>query len=422
MDCYPSPAHTTKDALAVGEAMPIMDDGMTNQLNHNLRTIAVICCALLCVTFAGCQPQTRNTGGLFGLGNQGTFNTADSTRSAFASQNAPFTPSSPFGTFSQSNGAFQVAGSDSRSSLPAASTNYDPSGLGQLGQPGIAQQYGRIQQQLGAYDADNQLLNTEVATLQQKLELSNQYNQTLKQQLADTSDRISQTGNQTRIDQQQFASLQQQIQTMQQRIAQQETLLGQQERLLADRGPDWQGSSTFQNSGFRREDSGSGSSANLGSANLGSATLRANNGLMQKINAINIPGGDARMDGDIIRVEFPTDRLFTNGSYRIQASQLPLLQNVASTIRQSFPRQIVGIEAHWDGTPLSPSGTTAQQLTATQSLAVFDELVRLGLPREQLFTMAMGSNRPRHRAGLVAGISPNRRIELVIYPESYDAR
>lgn len=375
---------------------------------------------------AGCQPQNRSGSGLFGIGNRGTFDTGSSF-SANRGQTAPFTPSSPFGQFSQSSGSGFFSASGSNPNLAASGSgtrpaSFDSAGLGQLGQPGISQEYTRIQQQLGAYDADNQLLNTEVATLQQKLELANQYNQTLKQQLADTSDRITQTGNQSRIDQQQFASMQQQVQTLQQRIAQQEQLLTQQERLIADRQADWQGNSALQNSGFRRENQpfqNTGFSSD-GSSKRASATLRANNGLMQRINDINIPGGNARMDGDIIRIEFPTDRLFTSGSYRIQASQLPLLQNVASTIRQSFPRQIVGIEAHWDGTPLSPPGTTDHQLTATQSLAVFDELVRLGLPGEQLFTMAMASNRPRHRQQLVNGISPNRRIELVIYPESYD--
>ena len=97
-----------------------------------------------------------------------------------------------------------------------------------------------------------------------------------------------------------------------------------------------------------------------------------------------------------------------------------MLQNIASTIRESFPRQIIGIEAHWDGTPLSPPGTTDHQLTATQSLAIFEELVRLGIPARQIFTMGMASNRPRHRQGVVGGVSPNRRIELVIYPETWD--
>ena len=96
------------------------------------------------------------------------------------------------------------------------------------------------------------------------------------------------------------------------------------------------------------------------------------------------------------------------------------MKEIAATIRQSFPRQIVGIESHWDNTPLDPPGTTDHQLTATQALAVFDQLVRLGLPSNQLFTMAMASNRPRYPNGVRGGVSPNRRIELVIYPETYD--
>lgn len=401
-----------------------MDDGMTNEkIRRSISKPILVCCIMLLMAQLGCQPQSR-TGGLFGMGGNGsTFNTNSSfNRSSFNNpfgsfanntaaqgQGDAFTPSSPFGQFAQSNGTFRVPNSQ------ASTAGGLGQGLGQLGQPGMAREFDRIRGQIGAYDADNQLLNTEVATLKQKLELANQYNQTLKQQLADTSDRVMRTGNQQKIDQQQFASLQQQIQTLQQRIA-------EKDRLLAQQNPNWQrngsGNTAFQNSNFQR---GSGTFQNSGfSSPQGSATIRANNGLMQKLNSINIPGGDARMDGDIIRIEFPTDRLFTSGSYRIQAAQLPLLQNIASTIRQSFPRQIVGIEAHWDGTPLSPPGTTDHQLTATQSLAVFDELVRLGLPSKQLFTMAMASNRPRHRQQQVAGVSPNRRIELVIYPESYD--
>ena len=414
---------------------PIMDDGMTNKNNYRHFSRPVLaCCIALLLANAGCQPQSR-TVGLFGLGNRSTFDTNspfnqssfNNPFGSFASNTArqaeAFTPSSPFGQFAQSgSSSFGTFGSS-----PTANPNINPNGLGQgagqlgqLGQPGIAQEFDRIRGQIGAYDADNQLLNTEVATLKQKLELANQYNQTLKQQLADTSDRVKQSGNQQRIDQQQFASLQQQVQTLQQRIAEQDRMLAQRTQQTQDWQRNGSGNRNFQNTGFERE---SNTFQNTGfSSNPGSATIRANNGLIQKLNSINIPGGNARMDGDVIRVEFPTDRLFTSGSYRIQAAQLPLLQNIASTIRESFPRQIVGIEAHWDGTPLNPPGTTDHQLTATQSLAVFDELVRLGLPARQLFTMAMASNRPRHRQQQVAGVSPNRRIELVIYPESYDGR
>jgi flagellar motor protein MotB len=401
--------------------MPIMDDGMTNRTVSTRISIPLTAfCVLLLLASTGCQPQTRTGGGLFGfpnrtnLNNNSAFNSSSfnnpfggfaGNNSSPSNQSGTFSPSSPFGQFAESDATGQFRQQ-----------------LGQLPQPGISQEFSRINQQLGAYDADNQLLNTEVATLKQKLELANQYNQTLKQQLTDTSDRITQSGNQQKISQQQFASMQQQIDQYRRRIADQDRLLAQ--RTTNNSQPNnWQGNGStnngnFLNSTFQR---GAGTFSNTGfSTPSGSATIRANNGLMQKLNSINIPGGDARMDGDIIRVEFPTDRLFTSGSYRVQSAQLPVLQNIASTIRESFPRQIVGIEAHWDGTPLNPPGTTDHQLTATQSLAVFDELVRLGLPSKQLFTMAMASNRPRHRQQSVGGVSPNRRIELVIYPESYD--
>ncbi len=255
-----------------------------------------------------------------------------------------------------------------------------------------------LNQRLGSFDADNQLLNTEVAGLQQKLQLANQYNQSLKEQLAGTTNQIQQALLERQTAAQQVASLQQQLQQANQnlQLAQQQTQQ-QAGRLV-----------------------GFGGANGAPTALPGTATVRANNSLLNKLSAIQIPGGQARMDGDVIRIEFPSDRMFVPGTYQIQPAQMPMLRNIVGTIRESFPRQIIGIEAHWDNTPLTPAGTTHHQLTATQSLAVFEELARLGLPEKQMFTMAMASNRPRHAAGLVGGISPNRRVELVIYPETFD--
>ncbi len=387
----------------------------------SVRAVAVLACCVILIS--GCQPQNR-TGGLFGFGNRPVSSSGSSLFGGGGFGGSSF--SNPFARNQQvaqaaNSGLGQIAGQFGGGQIPSGSAaGSNPFQFNQ--------EHSRLSQRIGAYDADNELLNTEVATLQQKLELANQYNQTLKQQLSDMTGRINRSGSQDRINQQQFVGLQQQVQQLTQRIQEQDSLLAQRQSRLdslqnrpfqpASSGPGQRGSGSrfdnpgpFQNAGF------SG-----GNVPGGSATIRANNGLMQKLNAIRIPGGDTRMDGDVIRIEFPTDRLFTSGSFRVQPGQLPLLQNVASTIRESFPRQIIGIEAHWDGTPLNPPGTTDHQLTATQSLAVFEELVRLGIPNRQMFTMGMASNRPRHRQGVVGGVSPNRRIELVIYPETWDGR
>ena len=264
----------------------------------------------------------------------------------------------------------------------------------------MAEQLRIANQRLAAYDSDNQQLNTELAASNQKIQLANQYSQTLKDQLGDTADQIRLAQNERQSALQQLASMRLQLQQAnqnQQRLAQQ-----------SNQGPGQLAS--FSNA--------SGSNARL----AGGATIRANNSLMNSLSRIQIPGGEARMDGDVIRIEFPSDQVFVPGTYRIQPSRQPMLRNLVGTIEQTFPNQIVGIEAHWDGTPLSPAGTSDHQLTATQSLAMFDQLVGSGLPRRQMFTMAMASNRPRHPAGTVGGVNPNRRIEIVIYPETWNAR
>ena len=264
----------------------------------------------------------------------------------------------------------------------------------------LASQVNSLNQRVTAFDADNQLLNTELASLKQKLQLSESYGQTLKQQLADSASQIQQFDRERQGSAQQLAAAQQQLQQLQQQN-QQLSELGQNPNVNGPR---------FAQASF------AGGSA----AGLPAASLRANNTLLQRLNQINIPGGQARMDGDVIRIEFPSDNMFVPGSYQLQPTQLPVLQGIVGSIRQSFPKQIVGIEAHWDGTQLNPATTSHHQLTATQALAVFDRLVAMGVPKAQLFTMAMGSNRPRHSQTNANGISPNRRIELVIYPETFD--
>ena len=282
----------------------------------------------------------------------------------------------------------------------------------------MANQVNALNQRASAFDSDNQLLNTEVAGLKQKLELANQYNQTLKEQLADTSGRIQQSEIERNkaVAQAEEIKLLAQQQARQFQQQQQPNVTQGQFAQVSSQPWQRQGDAERRNDRFASSDSFNGQ----GRDQFASATIRANNSLMRRLNDIDIPGGEARMDGDVIRIEFPSDRMFVSGSYQIAPSQRPVLSDIVSTIRRSFPRQIIGVEAHWDNTPLNPPGTTDHQLTATQSLAVFEELIRLGLPERQLFTMALASNRPRHSGGSFGGVSPNRRIELVIYPETYD--
>ena len=94
----------------------------------------------------------------------------------------------PFG------GLFSDFGKQPTPAAPVANNvipTSSPQQFQQLSQ--YANQVNTLNQRASAFDSDNQLLNTEVAGLKQKLELANQYNQTLKEQLADTSGRIQQS-------------------------------------------------------------------------------------------------------------------------------------------------------------------------------------------------------------------------------------
>ncbi len=260
-----------------------------------------------------------------------------------------------------------------------------PANAGQLNE--LSQQVSMLNTRLTQFNSDNENLHTQVAALQQRLQNANSYNDQLKQQLAD-----------------QLAQMQQ-LQTQSTQMAQRQQT-----------GPG------TQNVGYQYggQPGGSGGGPVI-PGQFASATIRANNGLMEKLNTVQLPGFKTWMDGDVIRIEGPTDRLFVSGTYKVNPNDSMVLANLAQAIRQHFPRQVIGVEAHWDGSPIQPATTSHHQLTATQALSVFDLLVQSGLSHDQVFTMAVGSNRPRYPQGPdQSGTSPNRRIEIVIYPETFN--
>ena len=395
----------------------------------------VFCClvALSLLVSSGCRPVSSgsqfpfgsgNSGGLFGGG--GLFNrnndvVSNATGFAGGFGQSVFGDRSAGGLTGQAGRLFGPNGAVASNGYTGSGyANPNPGNAG-FQQPNLnpqafsgnqnqlASQLNSLNQRVTAYDTDNQLLNTELASLKQKLQLSESYGQTLKQQLADSARQIQQFDLERQGSAQQLAAAQQQLQQLQQQNQQAQQQLADARQAEYGQNPNVNGA-RFAQAGF----------AGGAAASLPAASLRANNTLLQRLNEINIPGGQARLDGDVIRIEFPSDNMFVPGTYQLQPTQLPVLQGIVGSIRQNFPRQIVGIEAHWDGTQLNPATTSHHQLTATQALAVFDRLVAMGVPRNQLFTMAMGSNRPRHSQASSGGISPNRRIELVIYPETFD--
>lgn len=155
-----------------------------------------------------------------------------------------------------------------------------------------------------------------------------------------------------------------------------------------------------------------------------SATIPASNTLLRPLSSANMPGVNVRQDGDVIRVALAADQLFVPGTSQVRAGGDQMVRQVAADLLRTYPDQIIGIEGHTDGAPLSsPQYPTSHHLSVAQATSVYDLLRQMtGAPAEQLFLIGHGANHPLVSNGTQQGRQKNRRIEMVIYPETIKRR
>ena len=153
----------------------------------------------------------------------------------------------------------------------------------------------------------------------------------------------------------------------------------------------------------------------------GGATIRANTNLNQLVGRLNLGNIPVQPDGEVIRVIVPSDQLFAPGTAQLQPQSASIMDPIAAQLRSVFPRQRIGIEGYTDNAPTYGGATASpHQLTSAQTSALLDLLTRRsGMPGEQLFIVSHGANNPRADNSTPAGRVANRRIELVIYPETF---
>lgn len=150
------------------------------------------------------------------------------------------------------------------------------------------------------------------------------------------------------------------------------------------------------------------------------AEIRANNTLLRGLTVSNMPGINVRQDGDVIRIELPGDQIFNTGTAQPKLGADALLRSIAADLSQNYPQQLIGIEGHTDGSPMtSPQYPSDQHLAVAQAMQVYDGLTKLGgIPPRQLFVVGHGATHPIVSNATDAGRARNRRIEVVVYPET----
>lgn len=154
------------------------------------------------------------------------------------------------------------------------------------------------------------------------------------------------------------------------------------------------------------------------------AGIRANNTLLRPLSIGNLPGVSVRQDGDTIRVSIASDQVFMPGTAQIKAGGDQLLRSVAADLMKNYPEQVIGIEGHTDGAPVaSPQYPTSHHLSVAQATAAYDVLTRTAnVPSQQLFVIGHGANHPLMSNATEAGRQANRRLEVVVYPETIRRR
>ena len=345
-------------------------------------------CALLILVTAGCQPMPGTTspgyGSRMGMGpqNRAMGNSAFQSvaygesaygRVAFGPEVSTQGLFGPFtaGDNSLAQGTPVNSGAGNWQAPMAGTTTgatTNPFTQSQAGTPASgpwAQQVQNLSQQVNRYNLDNADLYQQMATLKQQLQNTNESNAQLQNELANAKTQVAQ--------------YQKLVQENEQRMQVMQTSSGN--------GAGFQG-----------------------------ATIRANNSLLQNMNQLQVAGVTVNPDKDMIRVTIPSDYLFQAGTYNFQPASLATLNRLAAAIRQYYPSQIVGVEAHWTG---SQDTVSDHQITTGQALSVMNQMVSAGLPASQMFVIGYGSNKPRFSNGSAQGQSANRRIELVIYPEQF---
>lgn len=151
----------------------------------------------------------------------------------------------------------------------------------------------------------------------------------------------------------------------------------------------------------------------------GGAVLAANNSLARQAEPLKALGIPITIDGDLVRISVPADQIFQPGTANLNPNSATLLDPIAEGIARQFPRQRVAIEGHTDNAPAG-GYATPHQLAAAQSLAILEQLTkRNNLPSNQLFQLAHGPNHPIADNNHPAGRAQNRRIDFVIYPETF---
>lgn len=110
--------------------------------------------------------------------------------------------------------------------------------------------------------------------------------------------------------------------------------------------------------------------------------------------------------------------LFDSGKAELRKGAHPVLDKVAKVLEE-VSSQPVGVEGHTDNVPIKRSGWADNKaLSVARANAVVDYLESKGVDRSRLTAIGYGEEHPIASNTTTAGRQKNRRVEIIILPQS----
>lgn len=110
--------------------------------------------------------------------------------------------------------------------------------------------------------------------------------------------------------------------------------------------------------------------------------------------------------------------LFDSGKAQLRPGAHRVLDKVAKVLNE-VPTQPVAVEGHTDNVPIKHSGWADNKaLSLARANAVIEYLERRGVPANHLVATGYGEDKPIASNENAAGRQRNRRVEVVILPQS----
>lgn len=134
---------------------------------------------------------------------------------------------------------------------------------------------------------------------------------------------------------------------------------------------------------------------------------------------VKVSGAEVVPDGDVVRIRLESSQLFSAGRAELKPEVGGTLDRVAQVLRSEYSGRLVGIEGYTDSDPITKSKWKSNtELSVARSVALMHGLQSRGVPENQLFVAGYGAKRPLGSNDSKASKSQNRRVEIVVYPES----